>query len=139
VVCTFCGIVARTVRAEVLFETDDAMVFMDLLPMTRGHCLVIPKQHRQDLLDVQASESIALIDASQRAGRAFIEVLDAKGFNVLTNIGLEADQSQFHAHLHLIPRYGNDRLLHPWERQFGHWPSIQEVAVLLRGAESFAS
>jgi histidine triad (HIT) family protein len=109
---------------------------MDLLPMTRGHCLVVPKQHRRDLLEVEPEESVALIHASQQVGRAFIDVLSAKGFNLLTNIGHEADQSQFHAHLHLIPRYGDDRLLHPWERRFGHWPSIQEVAQQLR--ESFA-
>jgi histidine triad (HIT) family protein len=137
VVCTFCGIVNRTEPAEVVFESDDALVFMDLLPMTRGHCLVVPKQHRKDLLEVEPAESVALIEASQRVGRAFIDVLSAKGFNLLTNIGHEADQSQFHAHLHLIPRYGDDRLLHPWERRFGHWPSIQEVAQQLR--ESFAS
>jgi histidine triad (HIT) family protein len=139
VACTFCGIVAGHVNAEVLFQSDDVLVFMDLLPMTQGHCLVIPKIHRQDLLELERDESASLIEASQRVGRAFMEVLDAKGFNLLTNIGHEADQSQFHAHLHLIPRYGNDRLLHPWERRFGHWPTIQEIAAVLRTAESFST
>jgi histidine triad (HIT) family protein len=136
--CTFCGIVTGSVRAEVLYRNDDVMVFMDLLPMTRGHCLIIPTSHRDDLLHVQPHESVALIDAAQRVGRAFLEVLDAKGFNMLTNIGSHADQSQFHAHLHLIARYGEDRLLHPWERRFGHWPAIQETADLLRQAKSFS-
>jgi histidine triad (HIT) family protein len=131
--------VAGTVQAEVLFESLDVLVFMDLLPMTSGHCLVIPKVHRQDLLELEREESASLIDASQRAGRAFMESLGAKGFNLLTNIGHEADQSQFHAHLHLIPRYGNDRLLHPFERRFGHWPTIQETASLLRGADSWTT
>ncbi len=136
--CTFCGIVAGTVQAEVLYQDDNVMVFMDLLPMTRGHCLVIPKQHREDLLHVQPHESVALIEAAQRVGRAFLEVLGAKGFNMLTNIGKHADQSQFHAHLHLIARYGDDRLLHPWERRFGHWPTIQETASVLRQAGSLS-
>jgi histidine triad (HIT) family protein len=112
------------------------VAFMDLLPMTRGHCLVIPREHRDDLLALDAMIGGSMIEVSRRVGQAFVEHLGALGFNLLTNTGSHADQSQFHCHFHLIPRYGSDRLLHPWERRFGHWPSIQEVADELRSAPS---
>jgi histidine triad (HIT) family protein len=132
--CTFCSIVAGTVQSEKVFETEDVIAFMDLLPMTRGHCLVIPREHRQDLLGLDRSIGGSMIEVSRRIGQAFVDHLGALGFNLLTNTGSHADQSQFHCHFHLIPRYGADRLLHPWERRFGDWPSIQEVAAELRGA-----
>jgi histidine triad (HIT) family protein len=136
--CTFCGIVRGERDAEVVFQSDSVLAFMDLLPMTRGHCLVIPRTHRQDLLHLDAVLGGQLIDVSRRVGQAFLDQLGALGFNLLTNTGHHADQSQFHVHFHLIPRYGSDRLLHPWERKFGHWPTIQEVAAELRLAPSLS-
>jgi histidine triad (HIT) family protein len=130
--CTFCDIVARRRDAEIILETDDVVAFMDLLPMTHGHCLVIPKAHRKDLLDLAADDGRHLINAAQSVSRALMQTMDARGINLINNMGADADQTQFHFHLHVVPRYGGDRLLHPWERRFGHWPTVQEHAAKLR-------
>lgn len=130
--CTFCDIVARRRDAEIILETDDVVAFMDLLPMTHGHCLVIPKAHRKDLLDLGVDDGKHLIDAAQSVSRALMQTMDARGINLINNMGADADQTQFHFHLHVVPRYGGDRLLHPWERRFGHWPTVQEHAAKLR-------
>ncbi len=130
--CTFCAIVAREQPAEIVYETDEVLAFMDALPMTPGHTLLVPKLHVRDLYELPAGQGEPLLAAASVLSRRMIGALSAQGVNVLNNNGLAADQSQFHLHFHVIPRYGNDRLLHPWERQFGHWPEIRAVAAQLR-------
>lgn len=130
--CTFCSIAAGEAPAEVVYETSDVIAFMDALPMTPGHLLLIPKRHMQDLYALDPSEAAPLLLAASLLARRLVEALNAKGVNLLNNNGPAADQSQFHLHFHVIPRYGNDRLLHPYERRFGHWPEIRELAEKIR-------
>jgi histidine triad (HIT) family protein len=130
--CTFCRIVDRTEPSEVILETSGALVFMDALPMTPGHCLVIPKVHRRDVLQMEPGDAEAVFSAVRIVGERISERLGAKGLNVITNCGSVADQSQFHVHFHVVPRYGGDRLLHPWERRFGDWTEIGVLAAKLR-------
>jgi histidine triad (HIT) family protein len=130
--CTFCRIAEGTEPAEVVLETHAALVFMDALPMTAGHCLVIPKAHRRDVLEMEPGDSEDVFAAVRTVGARLIEQLGAKGLNVITNCGSTADQSQFHVHFHVVPRYGGDRLLHPWERRFGDWTEIRAIAAKLR-------
>lgn len=131
--CTFCSIVAGDAPAEIVFEDDSVLAFMDALPMTEGHLLIIPKIHATDLFELPPERGSALLAAASELARRQRDRLGAKGVNLLNNNGRMADQSQFHIHFHLIPRYGSDRLLHPWERQFGHWPEIRAAAARLRG------
>ena len=130
--CTFCSIVAGESRAEVVWEDDHVLAFMDLLPMTHGHLLIVPKEHRRDLLDLGVDDGHHLMRAAAALSGALMRGMGAKGLNLLHNTGMYADQSQFHFHFHLIPRYGNDRLLHPWERRWGSWPEIVEHARRIR-------
>ena len=130
--CTFCAIIAREQPGEIVYENDHVAAFMDALPMTRGHLLLVPKRHIPDLYALPAGEGEPLLAAASDLARWMVGGLGARGVNVLNNNGVEADQSQFHVHFHIIPRYGNDRLLHPWERRFGHWPEIREAAGELR-------
>ncbi len=132
--CVFCEIVAGARPAEVIFEDDEVVSFMDLLPMTAGHCLIVPKAHRRDLLDLGEHDGRHLMAAAQTVSRVLMEAFAATGVNLINNMGASADQTQFHFHFHVVPRYGGDRLLHPWERRFGHWPTIQEQAATLRAA-----
>lgn len=133
VYCTFCRIVAGDEPAVVVFEDDRTLVFMDALPMTPGHCLVIPKAHRRDLLDMEDGDGDAVLASARQVGHMIVANLGARGLNLLTNAGAAADQSQFHVHFHLVPRYGGDRLLHPWERRFGDWGEIADVADRMLG------
>ena len=130
--CTFCAIAAGDRPAEVIFEDEHVMAFMDALPMTRGHMLLIPRRHVRDLYEIGHDHAGPLLLAASHLSRRITGALGAKGVNLLNNNGHEADQSQFHVHFHLIPRYGNDRLLQPHERRFGHWPEIRLIAEELR-------
>ena len=131
--CTFCAIEARQSPAQYVYEDEHAIAFMDLLPMTAGHCLVIPRRHVVDVWDLDDDDAAHVMKAVKNTAHIIRERLQPLGLNVLNNNGRHADQSQFHFHFHLIPRYGNDRLLHPWERTFGNRDQIRYVAEILRG------
>lgn len=130
--CTFCAIVEGRSPAHYVHETAAAVVFMDLLPMTPGHCLVVPKRHVVDLLDIDDTTIAEVAVAARETSAVMARTLEPLGINLLHNSGRAADQSQFHFHAHLIPRYGGDRLLHPWERTFGDPVEIRAVAERLR-------
>ncbi len=130
--CTFCAIAQHEQPSETVFESEHVLAFMDALPMTPGHLLVIPKLHLDDIYAMTHDIGGHLLATCAILANRLVGTLGAKGVNVLNNNGHAADQSQFHVHFHVIPRYGDDRLLHPWERRFGHWPDIKNLAAQLR-------
>ena len=131
--CTFCEIVARRSPAFFIHEDEHTVAFMDLLPMTPGHCLVIPKRHVVDVWGLDDDDAAHIMQGVTRVAHLVRERLQPLGVNVLNNNGRHADQSQFHFHFHVIPRYGDDRLLHPWERRFGRREEMQLMAEIIRG------
>ena len=132
--CTFCAIEQGESPAEIIYADDHAFAFMDLLPMTAGHCLVVPRRHVGTIVDLDDDAAAHVMQAARRVAALVIAALQPAGLNLLNNNGAAADQSQPHFHFHLIPRYGDDRLLHPWERRFGDWPDIQATAARIRNA-----
>ncbi|MGI9161855.1 MAG: HIT family protein [Mycobacterium sp.] len=109
--CVFCQIVAGTAPAVRVYEDDDCLAFLDIRPFTRGHTLVIPKQHSVDLTDTPAPALAGLLTVGQRIARATrASGLAATGNNVAINDGKSAFQSVFHIHLHVVPRRDGDKL-----------------------------
>ncbi len=137
--CTFCEIVAGRSPAHVVDDGEHTLAFLDLLPMTDGHTLLVPKRHSVDLLDLPADDGAHVMAAASRVARLLVDALGCRGVNLLNNNGSAADQSQFHFHVHLIPRYGGDRLLHPWERRFGDPRHLADVAARLRAGPAGAA
>lgn len=130
--CIFCAIVAGELPATRIEETDRALVFMDINPATRGHCLVIPKQHAADLLEI-GDEDLAhcTLLARDIAARAK-QRLGADGVNILNSCGVAAWQTVFHFHIHVVPRYlGTDGLELPWIPTPGDADAIAEAAAAL--------
>ncbi|MFM8599487.1 MAG: HIT family protein [Mycobacterium sp.] len=109
--CVFCAIVAGTAPAVRVFEDADFLAILDIRPFTRGHTLVIPKQHTVDLTDTPAPTLAGMLAIGQRIARATRSSgLSATGNNVAINDGKSAMQSVFHIHLHVIPRRDGDRV-----------------------------
>src|ERR1019366_6933420 len=112
--CIFCKIVAGDLPATVVESDERALAFLDINPATRGHPLVIPRAHSQDIHDVGAEDLAACVALAQRiAGRARGR-LGAAGVNLLQSSGGAAWQTVFHFHIHVIPRYAGDPLRLPW-------------------------
>ena len=101
--------------------------------MTPGHCLVIPKTHIQDIFELPDELSGKIMRACRDVAKLITTKLEPLGINLVNNNGAHADQTQFHLHVHIIPRYGRDRLLHPWERSYGNPQQIKKVAEVIRG------
>ena len=132
--CIFCKIVAGEIPATIVDEDERTIAFMDINPATRGHALVIPREHSPDLLSVEREDLLAVAVASRRlAGRAK-ERLQADGVNLVNSCGAVAWQSVFHFHMHVIPRYEGDPLRLPWVPAPGDPEEIAAAAQELSGA-----
>lgn len=129
--CLFCKIVAGDVPAEKIHEDERTIAFMDINPGTRGHALVIPKNHAKDLLEIDPDELAAVTRSGQTVARRAKERLEADGINLLNCCGSEAWQTMFHFHLHVIPRYVDDPLRLPWIPAPGDPDEIARTARLL--------
>jgi histidine triad (HIT) family protein len=112
--CIFCKIVAGELPATKIDEDDRTITFMDINPGTRGHALVIPKEHSKDLLEIEPVDLAATADAAQRLAKRMPEALGAEGVNLINSCGSAAWQTVFHFHLHVIPRYSDDTVRLPW-------------------------
>ncbi len=112
--CIFCKIVAGELPATIVDEDERTIAFMDINPATRGHVLVIPRTHTQDLLSASAEDLQAIAGASQRLAARIKERLGAEGVNLVNSCGAAAWQTVFHLHMHVIPRYRDDPLRLPW-------------------------
>ncbi len=106
--CIFCKIANGEIPSRTLYEDKDFRVILDLGPATRGHALILPKEHAANLFELpEETAGKAMILAKKMAAR-MKEKLNCDGFNVIQNNGEVAGQTVFHFHMHLIPRYEND-------------------------------
>lgn len=106
--CIFCDIVNKKESAEILFENEKVISFLDIRPVNHGHSLVIPKKHYENFLLLPEDELQELIKVTQILSNAVKTGLNADGFNIIVNNGIAAGQTIFHFHFHIIPRYKND-------------------------------
>ncbi|CAA9500308.1 MAG: Bis(5'-nucleosyl)-tetraphosphatase (asymmetrical) [uncultured Solirubrobacteraceae bacterium] len=112
--CIFCKILAGELPSTIVDEDERTVSFMDINPGTRGHALVIPREHAKDLLEISPEDLAACSQAAQRLARKASENLGATGVNLVNSCGAAAWQTVFHFHMHVIPRYENDPLQLPW-------------------------
>jgi len=129
--CIFCKIVAGELPATIVDQDERTLAFMDINPATRGHALVIPRAHTQDLLSIDESELEAVVFAAQRLARRAKERLGADGVNVINSCGAAAWQTVFHFHVHVIPRYVDDPLKLPWTPVPGDPAEIAAAAAAI--------
>lgn len=103
--CIFCKIANHEIPGKIIFEDDECIAFLDLSQTTDGHTLVIPKKHYDHFLDVDKETLSHMIQVSQKVANQIQQQLNAKGFNIITNMNEVAGQSVKHFHIHIIPRY----------------------------------
>lgn len=106
--CIFCEIIENRADAEILYEDDYVMAFLDIRPFNLGHALVIPKIHIESFLDVDEIYLGKMIKVVQKVSAACQKALKADGFNILSNNGASAGQTIYHCHFHIIPRFKTD-------------------------------
>jgi histidine triad (HIT) family protein len=131
--CLFCKIVAGELPATIVAEDERTIAFMDINPATRGHVLVIPREHAADIHAIEPEDLQAVAVAAQRVAARAVAKLGADGVNLLNSNGAAAWQTVFHFHLHVIPRYEDDPLRLPWVPGPGDMDDITAAAAELTG------
>jgi histidine triad (HIT) family protein len=131
--CIFCKIVAGEWPATIVDEDERTLSFMDIAPATRGHALIVPREHSRDLLSIDADDLAAVGQAAQRLARRVKDRLGADGVNLLNSCGAVAFQTVFHFHVHVIPRYEGDPVRLPWVPAPGDPGEIAAAAQELAG------
>lgn len=104
--CIFCKIVNGDIPAAKVFENDHVVAFLDISQVTKGHTLIIPKVHKENLYELTPEISSELFKVAPKIANAIKDAYHPVGLNLVNNNGEKAGQSVFHFHMHLIPRYG---------------------------------
>ncbi|MCY3412911.1 MAG: HIT domain-containing protein [Candidatus Heimdallarchaeota archaeon] len=106
--CSFCEIVAKREHSYTIYENEYTQVFLASVAIAEGHLLVIPKKHQQDIFVMEEDELEDLLKTTKIVSQRLLDKLHADGVNLLNASGKAAQQSVFHFHLHVVPRYTND-------------------------------
>ena len=130
--CIFCKILAGELPSERVDEDEHTVSFLDINPWTRGHALVIPRNHSTDLLEIDDDDLRHTAVAAKRLAQRMTERLGAEGVNLLNARGPAAWQTVFHFHLHVIPRWHDDPLELPVRPQPADAEELARVAADLR-------
>ena len=104
----FLKIINREIPADIIYEDDLVIAFLDIMPVNKGHTLVVPKKHFVNILDGDPETLAHMIKISQKVAQAQVKELGAEGFNLVVNNGVAGGQEVMHSHFHIIPRYTND-------------------------------
>jgi histidine triad (HIT) family protein len=112
--CIFCQIVGGDIPSASLYEDEDTYAFLDANPVNMGHTLVVPKEHHRNLLDAPDDIACAVTSTAKKVGNAVMDAVDAGGVNINTNNEAPAFQDIFHYHVHVIPRFADDKY-EPWQ------------------------
>lgn len=108
--CIFCKLANGEIPSSTLYEDNDFRVILDLAPSSKGHALILPKEHFSDLHELNEETASKVLPLAQKLMNKMKKALNCDGFNILQNNGECAGQSVFHFHMHVIPRYKDDQV-----------------------------
>ncbi len=106
--CLFCKIGNGDIPSVKIYEDDKMVAFLDISQTTKGHTLIIPKKHFENIYDLDEETIIYLYKHVPQIAKAITHAFHAKGINIVNNNGKDAGQTVFHYHIHLIPRYNEE-------------------------------
>ena len=130
--CIFCKIANGEIPSSTVYEDDDFRVILDLGPASKGHALILPKQHYKDICEADMAVTGKILPLAAKIGSAMKKGLGASGFNVVQNNGTSAGQTVFHLHVHVIPRYENGPVMVAWNPGKAESRELEETAGILR-------
>ena len=108
--CIFCKIISGDIPSKLIYEDDDFKAILDVAPATKGHVLILPKEHAATLLDLSDDKASKILVLAKKIIKAMKEVHGFTNYNIIQNNGRIAGQTVDHYHLHLIPRYSVEEL-----------------------------
>lgn len=130
--CIFCKIAAGEIPSSTIYEDEDVRVILDLGPASRGHALILPKEHYDDVCTLDEALAAKLFPLAARIGQAMKRGLGCDGFNLVQNNGRAAGQTVFHFHMHIIPRYEGGAEIVAWEPGKATAEELAQTAEAIR-------
>ena len=130
--CIFCKIANGEIPSATLYEDDDFRVILDLGPATKGHALILPKEHYPNLYELPDELAEKAVLLAKKMITKMKKALDCDGFNVVQNNGAPAGQTVFHFHMHLIPRYEGDHAGFGWNTGELNAADREEILTKMR-------
>jgi histidine triad (HIT) family protein len=112
--CIFCKIIKGDIPCTKVYEDENILSFLDIAPANKGHCLVVPKEHYETLIDAPEEIINYSLKVAKKIARAMSASLANEGFNVLINNNKVAGQLVPHVHMHIIPRFKRDGVRLNW-------------------------
>lgn len=106
--CIFCKIINKEIPGQILFENEHVLAFLDISQTTKGHTLVIPKKHAEDVFSLSEEDMCHVFSVVPKLANALKTTFNADGMNIVNNNKPVAGQTVFHYHVHLIPRYSTE-------------------------------
>lgn len=106
--CIFCKLANGIFPTNTIYEDEDFRVILDLGPVTKGHALILPKEHYKNLYELPDETAAKVMMLAKKMAIRMTDKLHADGFNLLQNNNEVAGQTVYHFHMHLIPRYLDD-------------------------------
>lgn len=130
--CIFCKIANGSIPSATVYEDELFRVILDLSPASKGHALILTKEHYVDLcqLDLKVAEHV--LPLARKIGSAMKKALGCDGFNIVQNNGKDAGQTVFHFHMHIIPRYHGDPPMVTWKSHDSDSDMLSNIADALR-------
>ncbi len=125
--CIFCKLSNHVFPTNQIYEDDDFTVILDAGPATKGHALILPKEHYANLYELPEDLTAKAFVLAKKMASMLTERLHCEGFNIVQNNGELAGQTVFHFHIHLIPRYASDGQKIGW---IPGKPTDEELAAL---------
>lgn len=125
--CVFCKIINGEIPCYKIYESDYAISFLDISQNTKGHTLVVPKKHIENIFDLDTTTGKEIFDAVLKTVQILKDKLNIDNVNLLNNNGSLAGQVVNHYHIHIIPRYGNDEC---YFKESPHDANFDELAKL---------
>lgn len=107
--CIFCKLANGEIPTRSIYEDENFNVILDMGPATKGHALILPKQHYKNLYELPDETAGEVMKLAKKMATQMTEKLGCDGFNLVQNNNEVAGQTVFHFHFHLIPRYENDQ------------------------------
>lgn len=114
--CIFCKIAAGDIPSATIYEDADFRVILDIEPASKGHALILPKEHYANLYELSDEVAAKALVVAKKVISKMTEILGCDGYNVVQNNGEAAGQTVFHFHIHLIPRYKDDEVNIAWKQ-----------------------
>lgn len=129
--CIFCKIANGDIPSKFLYEDDEFKVILDLGPATKGHALILPKNHYANLYELPDETASKVMLLAKKMATDMTEKLKCDGFNLVQNNGKAAGQTVFHFHLHLIPRYEDDGQTLGWKPMEPAQEELEDIRKII--------